>query len=90
MSMLSDEAVSRRRVLTAAAGASAVAVLGTKALGSATIARPGSLPDEASTVMVRLGGGLSGVLDLFVGTDRIRIHDADLAARIFAAARPLA
>ena len=84
-----DEAVSRRRVLTAAAGASAVAVLGAKALGDLTMAEQGSIEDGASTVMVRLGGGLSGVLDLFVGTERVRIHDADLAARILAAAGPL-
>jgi hypothetical protein len=39
--------------------------------------------------MVRLRNEASGVLDLFVGTERLELHDAALAARIAAAARPL-
>jgi len=85
--------VSRRQVLKAGAGAAAAAgVLGTSALAYvASPAGPASSASSASSaaVMVRLRGEASGVLDLFVGTERLELHDAELAARIAAAARPL-
>jgi hypothetical protein len=96
---MSAEAVSRRQVLKAGAGAAAAAgVLGASALASvapqvasSASASAGS-PLAASAeqaVMVRLRSAAAGVLDLFVGTERIELHDAELAARIAAAARPL-
>jgi len=88
---LSVAPVSRRQVLKAGAGAAAAAgVLGTSAL--AYVASPAGSASAASSgqaVMVRLRGEASGVLDLFVGTERLELHDAELAARIAAAARPL-
>ena len=41
-------------------------------------------------VQVPVGAWASaGVLDLFVGTERLQVHDTELAARIAAIARPL-
>jgi hypothetical protein len=89
---MTAEAVSRRKVLKAGAGAAAVGVLGASVapalLGSSPSASPTSSP-QGQAVMVRLRSEASGVLDLFVGTERLEIHDAALAARIAAAARPL-
>jgi hypothetical protein len=83
-------AVSRRQVLKAGAGAAAAAgVLGSAALASAAPPVSSTQPGNGEPVMVRLRGIDSGVLDLFVGTERIQLHDAELAARIAAAARPL-
>ena len=80
--------VSRRQVLKAGAGAAAAAgVLGVSALASATPTVAATNGAAAEAVMVRLRA--SGVLDLFVGTERLELRDAELAARIAAAARPL-
>ena len=86
---MSAEAVSRRQVLKAGAGAAAAtAVLGVTALASATPSAATANGAAEQAVMVRLRA--SGVLDLFVGTQRIELRDAELAARIAAAAaRPL-
>ena len=87
---MTAESVSRRQVLKAGAGAAAAAgVLGLSALATvapsaATVAGPA---EEA--IMVRLRSEASGVLDLFVGTERLQLHDPEMAARIAAAARPL-
>ena len=90
---MTAEPVSRRQVLKAGAGAAAAAgVLGTSALAYvASPAGPASSASSASpaAVMVRLRGEAAGVLDLFVGTERLELRDAELAARIAAAARPL-
>jgi hypothetical protein len=87
---MTAEPVSRRQVLKAGAGAAAAAgVLGVTALASATpsVATAAGAADGA--IMVRLRSEASGVLDLFVGTERLQLHDAEMAARIAAAARPL-
>jgi hypothetical protein len=82
-------AVSRRQVLTVAAAAAGVLGAGMVAAASPPVTGARSDAADPGAVMVRLRSERSGVLDLFVGTERLLVHDADLAARIAAAARPL-
>ena len=87
---MTAEAVSRRQVLKAGAGAAAAAgVLGMSALASTAPSGAAATGTAEGAIMVRLRSEASGVLDLFVGTERLQLHDAEMAARIAAAARPL-
>jgi hypothetical protein len=88
---MTAEPVSRRQVLKAGAGAAAAAgVLGVTALATTTPSVTTTNGAAEGAIMVRLRSEASGVLDLFVGTERLELHDAEIAARIAAAARPLA
>jgi hypothetical protein len=85
--------ISRRHLLTAAAGAGAtVAVVGVA--GGAPVGTVATPPasagraavESADPVVVHLRDLASGALDVFSGTERIQIHDRALADRIAQAA----
>ncbi|HEU4424234.1 MAG TPA: hypothetical protein VFR67_17025 [Pilimelia sp.] len=78
----------RRRVVTAAAtlgvGAAAASVTGLSLAHDRRGGAAGKGSGEALVVHVR--DAKSGALDIFVGTSRIHVRDADLAARLAKAA----
>jgi len=84
------DAVTRRQLLKAGAGAAAAGAIGVSAgAGLALATTTAGTSAEGMHVMVRLRDEASGALEVFVGTERIQLHDAELAARIAAAARRL-
>ena len=86
------DAVTRRQLLKAGAGAAAAGAIGVSAVAGLTLATTTATAGtsaEGVHVMVRLRDEASGALEVFVGTERIQLHDAELAARIAAAARRL-
>ena len=84
------DAVTRRQLLKAGAGAAAAGAIGVSAVAGLTLATTtAGTAAEGVHVMVRLRDEASGALEVFVGTERIQLHDAELAARIAAAARRL-
>jgi hypothetical protein len=87
--------ISRRHLLTAAAGAGATVavagVVGAAEAGAltATAASPGSPAAGAGgPVVVHLRDVASGAMDVFSGTERVQIRDRALAERIARAADP--
>ena len=88
--------ISRRHLLTSAAGAGAAVVVtgmaGTAAVGTATATSApsagGAAPAIAGPVVVHLRDLATGAMDLFSGTERIQILDRALAERIARAADP--
>jgi hypothetical protein len=78
--------VSRRRVLTIAAsvgvGGAAVSVAGLSAARET-----GGAANPGETIVVHLRDAKSGTLDVFAGSRRIEVRDADLAARLIEASR---
>lgn len=87
--------VSRRHLLTAAAGAgatvAAVYVAGTTTGALATTSAPSAsdaAADAGGSVVVHLRDVAGGVMDVFSGTERVQIRDRDLAARIARVAVP--
>jgi hypothetical protein len=87
--------ISRRHLLTAAAGAGAtVAVAGVVGVAesgavTATAASPGNPAAAArGPVIVHLRDVASGAMDVFSGTERIQIRDRALAESIARAADP--
>jgi hypothetical protein len=88
--------LSRRRVLSATAGASLVAastgLVVTPAAATAVAQRqPGGAEGATAAVgdpiLIRLRDRNTGALDLFVGAQRIQVRDPELVARIVAAAQ---
>jgi hypothetical protein len=88
--------ISRRHLLTSAAGASAAVVVtgvaGTAAAGTATATSApsagGAAAEAGGPVVVHLRDLASGAMDVFSGTERIQILDRALADRIARAADP--
>jgi hypothetical protein len=85
--------ISRRHLLTAAAGAGATAatayVAGTAVGPVAITSAPsagGTSADAGGPVVVHVRDAASGAMDVFSGTERIQVRDRDLAARIARAA----
>ena len=91
--VLSDSVLPRRQMFTMAAGVAVAGAAGV--LGAASLLDPSAaagrwqdgIEDLAGSMLVRLRDPAAGVLDLFVGAERIEVRDPDLAARIIAAAR---
>ena len=88
--------ISRRHLLTSAAGAGAAVVVtgvaGTAAVGTVTAtlapSAGGTAAEVGGPVVVHLRDVASGAMDLFSGTERIQILDRALAERIAQAANP--
>ena len=88
--------ISRRHLLTSAAGAgAAVAVTGmagTAAVGTVTAASApsagGTAAETGGAIVVHLRDVASGAMDVFSGTERFQILDRALAERIARAADP--
>jgi hypothetical protein len=88
--------ISRRNLLTSAAGAGAAVVVtgvaGTAAVGTATATSApsagGTAAETGGPVVVHLRDLARGAMDVFSGSERIQILDRALAERIARAADP--
>ena len=81
-------AISRRQALTA--GTIGVGLTAGTAIGVASaFDRPyrGPTDDDANPIVIRIRNLAAGRLDVFIGEERIEVHDRDLAKRLVQAAR---
>ena len=96
---LDDSAVSRRTMLKGAAG---VGAAGLAASALASVALPAAAATKApvrttrgpagdgaadEAIVVHVRDAAAGEVDVFRGTTHTRLHDRDLAARLFRASR---
>ncbi|AHH95941.1 hypothetical protein GCM10010174_25550 [Kutzneria viridogrisea] len=80
--------LSRRGLLRGAAALGAVGVAGAVAVQSFdSSASAASESAAGEPIVAHLRDAGTGELDLYVGTRRVRVRDAELAARLSAAAR---
>lgn len=80
--------LSRRQALTA--GTIGVGLTAGTAIGVASaFDRPYQSPagDDADPIVIRVRNLAAGRLDIFIGEERVEVHDRDLAKRLVQAAR---